>query len=232
MGSLINISSITSFEDVLRQLKLLEKDLNTYNLSQFSVFNTAYTIVTNAIKDAAADDYFQKPDFIEKFTICFASYYFQVINNFTSGSPDIPQAWVKMRDAAQTNSTPMFIVLLMGANAHINHDLPLAMATFVSKNRDYSLRDARRVDKVLMKSGKQIIPAFVEPNLVLNRLKDRFKPIYYRPVMYMILAWRIVAWRNHQMIIRGALTKDTHVRRSTVIANRLWKLGKLAKSPQ
>ncbi len=221
----IDISLIASFDGVLRELKALEEQLPQSDLSRFIVFNTAYTIVTDAIKDAADNNYFDKPVFIEQFTICFASYYFQAVNDIASGSSGLPPAWAKMYGAAKTDSVPVFVVLLMGANAHINHDLPLALACYISKNADYSLRDARRVDKLLIKSGKQIIPTFNESNKLLNTMKRRFRVLYYRPVMYVVLFWRIIAWRSYVKIKRNNETKDSHNRRSLTIANRLLKLG-------
>lgn len=221
----IDIPAITSFEEVLRELNLLEKLLPHSELSRFGVFNTAYMIVTKAIEAAAKANYFRKPVFIEKFTVCFASYYFQAMNDILSESPDLPVAWAKMRAAAQNNSTPVFIILLLGANAHINHDLPLAMAKFISNDKDYSLHDARKVDSLLMKSGKQIIPTFDESSKFLNNMKRRLQILYYRPVMYTILFWRIIAWRNFRAILRGDERSDNHVSRSIKIADRLLRIG-------
>ena len=162
MSITIDIPAITSFDDVLGELKALEAQLPRAGLDQLIAFNMAYTVITRGIKNAAHEGYFAKPIFIEKFTICFASYYFQAINDMVSKSTELPAAWAKLRDIR--GSAPIFITLLMGANAHINHDLPLAMADFLKRNKDYSLRDARKVDHILMKSGKIIIPAFDESN--------------------------------------------------------------------
>lgn len=230
MKPLITIPAITSFDNVLEALLRLETKLAPHNLAQLQTFNTAYAIITRAIKDATADDYFKKPLFIEQFTVCFASYYFQAINDMVTGSSNLPVAWAMLRDVGETDAIPLSITLLMGANAHINHDLPVAMASFLSTHTDYSLRDARKVDRILMKSGKQIIPAFTESPKLLDTLKYRLRLLYYRPVMYSILIWRIVAWRNYRTIARQASAKDTHIARSVKIANRLFKLGKVVRS--
>lgn len=229
MTPLIDIPAINSFDDVLEELRLLEKKLGQNHLSHLATFNTAYHIITHAIKDAATDNYFKKPLFIEQFTVCFASYYFRAINDMVSGSPKLPAAWEKLRDITDTDAVPLSITLLMGANAHINHDLPVAMASFLTEDTDYSLRDARKVDKILMKSGRQIIPAFTESPKLLNTLKYRLQPIYYHPVMYSVLIWRIIAWRNYEAIKRDSHARDTHIPRSTKIAHRLLKLGKLIR---
>ena len=217
-----------SFDEVLLELKTLEKRLEQSNLSQLTTFNTAYYIVTEAVKDAAAAGYFENPLFVEEFTVQFAGYYFDAVSDMSSRSQKLPTAWAKMNDASHMNIVPKFTTLLMGANAHINHDLPLALADFMSKSQTYySLRDVRKVDKVLLKSGRQIIGAFDEPTKRLNTLKHRLRFLYYRPVMYMILYWRIIAWRNYRLIKRNGSAQFSHEKRSTRIAGRLFKLGRI-----
>jgi hypothetical protein len=225
--AVVNVSEVKTFDGILRELRKLEKQLPGSDLSQLVTFNTAYTIVTTAIKDAARDHYFDNPIFIERFTACFARYYFQAVNKMADGSADLAGAWAAMNDKDLTNTMPRSVMLLMGANAHINHDLPLALAEFISNEKtQYSLRDVRKVDRVLLKSGKQILDAFDEPTPRLRRLKRRLQAAYYRPIMYTILYWRVIAWRNYRFIRRQNKTVNLHEKRSIRIANRLLRVGK------
>src|SRR4029077_15981753 len=98
-------------------------------------------------------------------------------------------------------SAPQFVLLLMGANAHINHDLPLTLHQLVGNQRGNGLlNDVLKIDKLLMKSGKLILAEFEEPNKKINFLKRHLVFLYYRPTMYIILYWRIKAWHNYRRI--------------------------------
>ena len=115
----------------------------------------------------------------------------------------------------------------MGANAHINHDLPLALAKLMGTEKtDDLLRDVLKIDKLLMKSGRKIIATFDEPHKFLDFLKRRFQFLYYRPAMYTILYWRIGAWRRYKLIKNSGRETSGDPSKSIKIANRLLKLGK------
>jgi hypothetical protein len=222
----VDIAKITSFNTVLTELRTLDTQLSPSKLSQFIVFNKAYSVVTNAIKEAAEDNYFENPIFIEKFTVCFAQFYFLAINDTVAEKPELTVAWAKMNDAKRRSSTPAFILLLMGANAHINHDLSLALVKLMDKEKtDDLLQDVLKIDKLLMKSGRQIITTFNEPNRSLDVIKRRLQFLYYRPTMYMILYWRVKAWRDYKAIRNVGAEKASYKARSIKIANRLSKLG-------
>lgn len=123
-------------------------------------------------------------------------------------------------------SVPAFIPLLMGANAHINHDLPLALVKLMGREKtDDLLQDVLKIDTLLMKSGRQIIVTFDEPTKLLDIIKRRLQFLYYRPTMYIILYWRVIAWRNYKAIKRNGVKKHDYKTRSTKIANRFLKLG-------
>lgn len=223
----INIDEITSFQTILAALTELESIIYQNKLKQFVVFNKAYFIVTSAIKQASDEGYFKNPEFVERFTICFASYYFQAVNATIGNNPDLPAAWDLTGMACQYKNTPNFILLLMGANAHINHDFPLALYELIgAKEPSYFVKDVLKIDKLLMKSGRQIVTTFEESNKLLDLVKRRFIFLYYRPIMYMVLYWRVKAWRNYKSIKKHGLKGSDYTKTSTKTAKRFLKLAK------
>jgi len=66
----IDTSKITSFETLLAELSALDSQLGRHQLGNFQTFNTAYHVVTAAIKRAAEANYFANPEFIEEFSVC------------------------------------------------------------------------------------------------------------------------------------------------------------------
>jgi hypothetical protein len=177
------------------RLRKLQDDLPRQGLDQFTVFNTAYYIVTKNIQEAAADNYFEHPEFIQTLTTHFAEYYFRAIRQTKNNSSKLPAAWARLN---AHGSDPAFMALLLGANAHINHDLPNALLDVMPQNQEFLyMADVKKVSKLLMKSGKQIITSFDEPNRFHDALKRHCQFLYYRPIMYTILYWRIRAWRAY-----------------------------------
>lgn len=194
MTSIVFGPDPTSFATILNTLDLLEKQLPDLGLESFLVFNQAYRVVTQTIKDHAEADYFKCPADVERFTAAFAAQYVQIIRELAANGTSQSAAWNRL---LQSGSRPHCIQLLIGANAHINRDLPLIIADFGQGPHDTNaVQDIRRIDALLLQSGKQIILLFDEPYSALNFVKKHLRWLYFRPVMYVILSWRTAAWKH------------------------------------
>jgi hypothetical protein len=181
---------------VLRQLHQLEQQLGTAQTQQLLPFNLAYIVVTAAIGDGLASGYFTNPRLIEEFTVSFAGYYFRAINGLLAGNPALPAAWAKL--AARPKPLPPSIALLMGASAHINHDLPLALQqTLHGRKSTTLLGDLVKVDRLLVKGTRQILGRYEETNRLLNFIKRRCRWLYFWPVIWLVRYWRIRAWYTY-----------------------------------
>lgn len=225
-SELVNFKTITSFQAIHNQLIKLKKLLRDNDAKQFIVFNDAYLIVTSNIKQASETGHFENPKFIEKFCVSFARYYFEAINK-TVQAGELPDAWSTLNTVSRNKTTPNFILLLLGANAHINHDLALALVKLMEhEESDDLLRDVTKIDKILMKSGREVITTFNESSKSLNFLKQRFIFLYYRPTMYMIRFWRIRAWSRYKSIRKHGLEDSNYAVGSVKIARRFLLLGR------
>jgi hypothetical protein len=210
----IDIVHINSLTTLLQQLHDLDDQLEDSALSELIAFNKAYTIVTKEINASLKNGYFDNPKFVEKFTVCFSHYYFQVINDVLAGKTDVATAWSNIFRSARRKPLPNFIYLLMGANAHINHDLSLTMLRMLDKGDTAKLfKDILQVDKLLMNSSKDIVEAFTEPKTVPRFIQRRLKYFYRKPIMYLILYWRFRAWRDYKhMASRGVNQQRSQIR--------------------
>jgi len=214
--------------DVISCLERLDKLLVAADLGQFVLFNKAYLIVTRSIQQAIREDYFKNPAFIEKFIVNFASYYFQAVNLTVSDDVSLSLPWAKLNEYATQKSAPVFISLLLGANAHINNDLPQVLVKLLGEEKGEGLlKDLVKIDKLLMKSGRQIIGVFDEKNSFLDFLKRRLQFTYYRPAMYTILYWRIRAWQSYRLLKRNEHAMPSVTRKTIGTANRLLKIAKI-----
>jgi len=226
--SLINVEGITSVNDVIHVFEQLNHQLTDLQLEQYFLFNKSYLVVTTHMQQAIQENRFNNPLFIEKFIISFAAYYFKAINGSAGKVPDLSLPWQKLNDYAALRSAPVFISLMLGANAHINYDLPQALTKLMQEDKPEKLRsDLSIMNTLLMKSGREIIGLFEEKNALLDFLKRRFQFMYYRPAMYTILYWRIKAWRGYNMLAKdqGAMIRIST--KSTKTANRLLVIARV-----
>jgi hypothetical protein len=223
----IDIDNVTSMETILQVLRTLDTELPNSSLSRLVIFNKAYIVVTRTVKEASDNHYFKNPDFVALFSVCFAKYYFQVINDASHSDTQLPPAWEKLMHGHSKDNQPVFIALLLGANAHINYDLPLALLDVDTKLSREFVNDIMKVDKLLIRSGKEILTLFDEPNKLLHVIKQHGRWLYFRPTMYLILYWRISAWRSYNEVKRRGATTGSSMQKSTKIANRFLRLGRL-----
>jgi hypothetical protein len=213
----VKLPAVKTVDGVLKRLNQLQKELPGTPQANLEPFNAAYLEVTRTINDALVAGYFNNPDFITDFTVRFARYYFEAIDDLKAKRRTVP-AWKQIILGERSLS----FSLLMGANAHINYDLPLALKeTLASRPANGWLGDLRRIDKLLMQSGHQILHSYHETGSVMNFLQRYFAWLYFRPTMYRILWWRIVAWRNYRRLASGKLTQTQLAKRSTRIGRHL-----------
>jgi len=128
-------------------------------------FNELYLTVTRAVAAQAASAKYEDAAFMTRLDIVFADLYFEAVEDLEAGRKP-PRAWAPLFEArAKTGIAPLQFAIA-GMNAHINHDLVLALIT-TTKEFGYGLdrdtahhRDYTSVDGLLQR--------------VQDEVKDRF----------------------------------------------------------
>ena len=89
-------------------------------------FNQLYFDVTQAVETRIASGGFADPVFLAQLDVQFAGLYFNALKNYLSNA-ELPDCWQSLfSQRAQTELTRIQFALA-GVNAHINHDLPIAL---------------------------------------------------------------------------------------------------------
>ena len=99
--------------DELRSIALDAGDASGY-------FPALYARVTDRIRAAATDGRFEDPRRMEDFACAFARWYVRA----RTGQADVPGCWRAAFDVAGDDGLMIVQHLLLGINAHVNHDLP------------------------------------------------------------------------------------------------------------
>lgn len=88
-------------------------------------FNRLYLEVTRAVRTATATATFNDPAFVSRLDVIFAGLYFDAEATVSTGGA-CPVAWRPLVAQRDRGHAPIQFALA-GMNAHINHDLPLAV---------------------------------------------------------------------------------------------------------
>jgi hypothetical protein len=177
-------------------------------------FNRMYLEVTQSVNQNVQQGLFSDPDFVSHLTVVFANFYFATVNAMSGSPTELPVAWRPLISARSQPGIEPIQFALAGMNAHINHDLPLAvveactdLATAPDDGSHHD--DYQKVDTLLDASEQSVRESF-EP------ADARDVDAHVAAVTNLVCNWSInsardVAWdtavalwdvRDHQMAIR------------------------------
>lgn len=123
--ALVTASMPTTIDDVLTLLQRMD-DLFP-NTDGLKWFNLLYLLVTKEIHDESRTEEFGDPSWVTRLDIVFATMYFKAVANFLSQSSAVPRSWAALFDARYRTDIERIQFALAGVNAHVNHDLALAL---------------------------------------------------------------------------------------------------------
>jgi len=89
-------------------------------------FNRLYTMVTQQIDLGTPAGAWESPLWLSRLEVVFAGLYFSAIRDFLLAHP-VPSAWSAFLEARYRTGVDRIQFALAGMNAHINHDLALAL---------------------------------------------------------------------------------------------------------
>ena len=178
-------------------------------------FNALYLAVTRAVLREARDGEFEDPAFLTRLDVVFADLYFAAVD-----APRPGHAWRPLFDARRRRRVASLQFALAGMNAHINHDLPVALVATLLEHglepdRDSpQYRDFRRVDAILARVEDEIKEQFLEGLLdVADEALGRIDDVL---AMWSVERARDAAWTNAEAL--WALRRVPPVRNAFLIS--------------
>jgi len=90
-------------------------------------FNKLYWIVTQKIDGQSSQTAWEDPAWLTRLDVIFASFYFAAIAGALGQNADTPTCWEALFEARNRAGVDRIQFALAGMNAHINHDLALAL---------------------------------------------------------------------------------------------------------
>ncbi|MEJ2855727.1 MULTISPECIES: DUF5995 family protein [unclassified Saccharothrix] len=112
----------TSVEQVIERMRAIEQELDPHD--GVACFNRMYRRVTELVGQNIVDGFFEDPAFLERMDVIFAGLYFKAVDASPSRRP-VP--WQPLFNVRGNRVVWPLQFALAGMNAHINHDLALAV---------------------------------------------------------------------------------------------------------
>lgn len=210
--------------DVLAGLSTLEQ----YFLAtgdRRGVFLTAYRTITTAVDAQCTAGGFHDAAWVTKYLIAFGSLYRDALAADVAGDRSrVPKSWRLAFDAARARRGWVIQHLVLGVNAHINHDLALALlAAGIDTDRQTRYDDHTAVNAVLERATptlKAEVSALWAP--VLTRLDHAAGTLDDEVTTFSIPKARDHAWamavaidatrgRPGELLLRRALDEQAAV---------------------
>jgi uncharacterized protein DUF5995 len=95
--------------------------------NRVAAFNDLYLTITRRVADALSTA--AQPEFLELLDIEFAKRYFTALRLWNDDDEATPDVWEVLFKRARDEEMSQLVAAMLGVNAHINHDLSLALVS-------------------------------------------------------------------------------------------------------
>jgi hypothetical protein len=170
-----------------------------------SIFSLAYLRTTEEYRRTIEDPtFFEDTAFVNHEDVVFARLYFDAFDDWHTGRrAAVPPAWAIAFQAAADRSMPASGNLSLGINAHVQRDLPFALAAIglvkpdgSSRKRDHDRVNVflnRVTDDLYAEIARRFDPTIDDGDLPGTTLDNA-------ALFQIIPTWREIAWRNAERL--------------------------------
>jgi hypothetical protein len=161
---------VTSIAEAITRMEAI--DASAPASDGVACFNRMYLQVTQQVDKDLGQQFFADPAFMTRFDVAFANLYFDAVNAAAdqsagpaAGQSAVPLAWRPLFERRGETGIEPIQFALAGMNAHINHDLPMAVvATCVdlatTPTAGTHLADYQKVDGLLDAAEQSVRQSF------------------------------------------------------------------------
>lgn len=187
-----------TLEQILAAFRGIEETLYAEK-DRRGVFTSAYLSMTLEIASRVGEQQYNDPEWVRRYAVAFANLYRVAFLAFVKGDLDaVPEPWRISFETSMEGSNLLLQDVLLGVNAHINHDLALALVEVsIDPGREarredhFAVNEAIRhaTDAVQERIGELYAPGFG----ILDRLLGSFDE---RTANFSIEKARLNAWTS------------------------------------
>lgn len=189
---------VATVEDVLSRMRALDASLPADD--GVAVFNRVYLRVTELVRDELGAGTFTDPGFMERLDVVFARMYLAAVDEGAAAA-DVARCWRPLLQARDRAGVVPVQFALAGMNAHINHDLALAVVAACRRTRRDPLgvrEDYERINELLASVVRPIRQSFLDREVVDTGAR-------LSPLADLVSAWSIDTARDAAWVHAAAL---------------------------
>ncbi|MBI3448906.1 MAG: hypothetical protein HY049_08340 [Acidobacteria bacterium] len=221
-----------SIEDVVRDLTVIEETLRTAR-DRRAVFVTAYVLISRDIRRRLASKAFQDGGWVERYAVAFANLYRRALFTFERGDlATVPKSWRISFRASSQGRALVLQDLVLGINAHVNHDLPVALREVtIDPDRATRHADHTAINEALEKTTRPVrdrIEKIYAPGLAI--FDKLLGPLEEEITSFSFEAAREHAWAEGVALV-DAGSDEARRSRERIIDNQAQMLGQVILAP-
>lgn len=122
---IVTAATPTTIDEVISRMESIDAALSSNDGLKW--FNLLYLLVTKEVKAHPPANGWNNEQWVTRLDVIFANLYFVAIANFLNRQAAVPKSWQVLFNARQQAGIDRIQFALAGMNAHINHDLALAL---------------------------------------------------------------------------------------------------------
>ena len=189
-----------SVDDVVARLEAIDRALDPND--GVACFNRMYLIVTRLVRDRLGAGYFADPAAMHEVDVTFANLYLAAVDADSFGGR-VPRAWEPLFARRADGGVASIQFAVAGMNAHINHDLAIAVvatrvASGTAPDAGTFHADYLRVNELLAQVLQEVRQSFLD-GAVLAADRD------LAPVLDLVGTWSIEKARDAAWVNAGVL---------------------------
>jgi hypothetical protein len=154
---------VASIDDAIARMQQIDAALPVGD--GLACFNRMYLEVTQQVQERMTQGFFSDPAFLGHLDVVFANIYFAAVNAVVEQPTNLPAAWAPLLQSRRDAGIFPIQFALAGMNAHINHDLPLAVVQTcrdlgVAPDQGSIRADYQKVDALLDAADEAVRQSF------------------------------------------------------------------------
>jgi hypothetical protein len=122
---LLGAAQIHTIADVITTMRAIDALLPSEDGLKW--FNALYLMVTCSVAERSDEGSWHDIAWLNRLDVVFAQFYFDAIKSTAEADRSIAKSWDALFESRQRSGIDRIQFALAGMNAHINHDLPLAL---------------------------------------------------------------------------------------------------------
>ncbi len=122
---IVSQAPVEAIADVIARMEAIDGALPAGDGLKW--FNLLYLMVTQQVETAPPSGQWKDPLWLTRLDVVFAQLYFDAVAGCLRHSANVPRSWQALFEARFTAGIDRIQFALAGMNAHINHDLALAL---------------------------------------------------------------------------------------------------------